>query len=306
MKKLFISVFLSLLLVVFIGGTVFADPLVEVDVDVSEIEVAGTGQVGTTVIVSGEVVITATAESGIPFLPDYAVAESNVGYTIIGPGVDIHDGQVITDSDYSKWYWLFDSAEASASNVFTLSQSFYISYVGVYTIDLFADAFAESWATFFGYKVCYISDDDEDSATLSFMGWMPPTWYDNGQFELVITDFNTSHRGYELLDNVLVPDVIQYGYASDRIIRVDIPSGTIATDENGDPVTKVLVRYYNGYGFDPYFEIINGDKPGPQNGTEIHFSNPVVISQTLGGGELMELVTFTEVIDGVLYQLISI
>lgn len=134
----------------------------------------------------------------------------------------------------------------------------------------------------------------------------PYTWYDNGQFELAITNLILSHRGYNYIEDseepgvmTIAPDVLQWGASpGGQLIRVDIPAGTTVTNQDGEAVYKVLLIYHNYYGIEPYFEIVNGDDPGLQYGNELHFSNPLEVSI---GSAYNPFAVISDVADGLFY-----
>lgn len=283
--KFFLAALLAVVLLLAVPMAALAEDPPEVEV--SDVEVTGSGEVGTEVTASGTVTITVDAESN-DFGVDNAYAESEAGYTVTGPDSTIIDsnGQYVDDFDQGIF-----GAEASASQTYEWSTSFTITDVGEYVIEHGGYAFYATWCSFFGFPYNYDSDYAGNSASVTIMGKRTPapvpTWFDDGRFEIVIGGFQFSHKGY-VWDGTTLPDEInQKGTANGRTVSVNIPAGTTV-----DGTDRMFITYNPFAGTDD-----DGDYYGavvvelPKNAT---FSNPVTIS--VNGHEAL---TFTQIVNGV-------
>lgn len=276
-KKLILSFILALVMVFSVTGALFAN---ELDL---EVEAPEEGYQGDDVTVT----VTVTAIDTQDSRWDYPFASAGHIISITDP-----DGvPVVLDADGN-----IDIGSFPADASYTIEYTFTLEELGEYLGNLFATAIVD-W------------DFEAWSEAFSILCKARPMpvydWYNNGQFEIAITSLQTSHRGYLYLPDssgamIVSQDVIQFGMdvAGSRTLRVDLPAGTTVTDENGDPVYKLLIIYHEYYGIEPYIEFVNAGRPGSQLGQEINFSNPLVISKTLGGGDLKEIISVSTVHDG--------
>jgi hypothetical protein len=272
-KKILISFILALVMVVSLTGAAFAmppgpppGPPPAPSVDITG---PAAGYVGDEVTVTGD----------FSNLPWYAATYGMV----FSPGTDIGD-----------WPYAFIIDGDPLDLTFTLAEA------GDYTC-YFGRWYGGGWGAHPGEPLGSFVVKASEKPKRS-----PYDWYRNGQFELAISNLIWSHVGYNYIEvpvdsgiMEIAPDITQFARCpGGQLIRIDIPSGTTVTDQNGDPVYKVLVIYFNYYGIEPYFEIINGDDPGPQGGNELHFSNPMEISL---GSAYNPFAVISDVADGFFY-----
>lgn len=157
MKKLILSFILALVMVFSLAGAVFADDP-SVTVEASDIEVTGSGQVGTGISVSGSVTVEMTLPDG-PFIEFENIdGGAIVGYGIDGEVVDLNyenmDGVGVTGLTLSYTYnW---------SDTFTVTGAHSVTHGG-------AD-WAEFWYSFFGWTWGEDSDFDCDIENIKIQG----------------------------------------------------------------------------------------------------------------------------------------
>jgi hypothetical protein len=287
MKKILkfgLPLIIALVMVFTLAGSVLAYDPDEVDVDI-DITGPDSGYQGDEVTVTATVTVTAVDEDSC-YKNEEAYSES--GYQVEDPNGIIIDG----DSE-----GLFDSGYfgADASFIYEWLITFTLEELGDYDVDVYGLALADLF-------LFWWDDCDFGEETFTVESLLRPhycNWFNNGQFELVIMDLCKYHSGYDYdEESGLVPDVVQYGPTPTASgIRIDIPAGTVVTDENGDPVLQLTVICHNEYGVEPYLEVTKPNA-GSQQG-EVHFSQPVVVTKPLSGGALQEIVTFTDVIGGI-------
>lgn len=277
MKRVFISIFLALVMLLTLGGAALAD---EASVEISDITVTGDGWVGTQVTVSGTVEITATADADDDNKRtiDFATAAAFWGFSITGTDTKLLGGDSNYDADIGK-----KGASADASfTKFTWSQSVWITDTWEYDILIYGGATTSSFSGWFkGFE----ADSDFQFQKVKVIGRAVPTWFNNGQFEVAIGELITGyHWGLEMSEGVITDGRDMYGKYYDKTLEVVISAGTKVTGSN---------RLQIGCDSNNVVQILT-----PTTGTT-EFSQPVKVYWSTGSGNIL-IASISKIVDGVI------
>ena len=290
-KRIFgIAIVIAMLSSLVFGSAALAWGEEDAEITVSPVDIYlwGNGAVGTDVTISGSVIVTAEALS-LGLFP-YVTAEAFASYLITGPYA-----AVVTDnnSDYdSEWgiFW----ADTDAGVVFEWETTFEISEIGLWTVLHYGSAETYWQSGFWKWKETGGNEYYEDYTT-EFWGRVHPGLQVNLNFGLD-TAYNLG-SGISGIDVDGIYDGVQY--------RFVIPFGTEVTRPTGEPVPQL------------YMSAVNPGVPSATFtagtvGTDVLFSQPCTIYVAEGGklyknlvgewageGEWIEVLSFTEIIDGV-------
>jgi len=278
-KKIkWLSILLALVMLLTISGATLADTT---SVDISDIEITGAGWVGTQVTASGTVTVVAEADSERAKHLNTASAFSFWGFDITSTDVSLSGGGHDADLDLLGW----NEASANASFIFTWSKEFWLTDTCEYDISLFGRAITASFA--WGH----IRDGEyEDTGIVSkstkVRGRAIPTWFNNGQFEVLIgTDMVTGyHFGLEMHEGVITDGRDMYGKYYDKTLEVVVSAGTKVTGSN---------RLQIGCDNNNVVQILT-----PTAGTT-EFSQPVKVYWSTGSGNIL-ISSISKIVDGVI------
>lgn len=266
MKKVLISIFLALVLILSVGGGVLAD---SADVAVSDLLVTGTWETGTEVTVSGTVTVTAEADSNCPYYGwiDHANACSYSAFDVVDPdGVAV--GMDDSKSSCSVEVIPMTGASADASKIYSWSYTFTVQKEGEYAIRRYGSAETESWAVNVWWpwlKYGYEYDFQDDSKSDVFTGWYYDYYkeYINVGIAMGESKMFRFDSGSVLLDPVEV-----IGYIGGGCYKLNIPVGTRITSIYLPRVSCIFLK-----------DVVDDV---PQIASSLDFSQPCTLSKLDG------------------------